>query len=108
MSRNNDNNAWKRNLAPKTIDPIANQMIKDQHIEKHQLVDAAELYLCSSEAGERERELIIRNAIDAANAKRKIPKAKAVVELNPNWVPAKVGGRHMHKYRKQSVKQIKK
>lgn len=102
-NRNNTNQLSRKSKFYKSeTDPLAIQMVKDQFIEKNNLIDAAELYLCSSEAYEREQELTIRNAIDAANAKRKTPKAKAVVELNPNWSPQKnKGGRFAHKFRKQ-------
>ena len=84
MSHRKDNKQFTKGMRQRLIDPIEGQMAQDQYIEKNGLVDAAELYLCSSEAGERERELLLRNSIDAANAKRKTTKAKVVVELNPN------------------------
>lgn len=102
MSHRKDNKQFTKGMRQRLIDPIEGQMAQDQYIEKNGLVDAAELYLCSSEAGERERELLLRNSIDAANAKRKTTKAKVVVELNPNWTPKKnYGGRFGHKFRKQ-------
>lgn len=102
MSHRKSNNQYTKHIRQRILDPIEGQMAQDQYIEKNQLVDAAELYLCSTEAGERERELLLRNSIDAANAKRKTSKVKAVVELNPNWTPKKnFGGRFGHKFRKQ-------